>query len=134
MASHVDNLGLIDFDCEELNPDVKELLLFDVDEEHEILLEVDMDVTDECWNDFTITQIPGIDDLQQKREETQPDKEVSDNTQRFFCPHCFKGYKRETFYHKHVVGCREAKEIKGTREFNLNLRAVDGKLFFNLGS
>ena len=86
-----DSLCSIDFESDEISEENLQMLLFNIEEDHEIILEGDL--AQYFVEEFTLDEIPSIQDVE-KVEELK-----------LFCPKCFKGYKRKTFYHKHVLIC-----------------------------
>ena len=92
-----DSLGSIDFENDEISEEDLQMLLFNIEEDHEILLEQDLEqYFDE---EFILQVIPSVQDVE-KVEELK-----------LFCPKCFKGYKRKSFYDKHVLICSGKTDI-----------------------
>ena len=88
-----DSLCSIDFESEEISEENLQMLLFSIEEDHEIILEEDLEQY--FVEEFTLDNIPSIQDVE-KVEELK-----------LFCTKCFKGYKRKAFYDKHVLICSD---------------------------
>ena len=91
----------VDFEVEDVMPETIKLLLTNIEEEHEIVLDLDADVFDQFEEPFVseILLLPPIEAADEPLPGGTTDSSL------FVCDMCSKKYKMKVYFDKHILQC-----------------------------